>query len=155
MSLALIGTPCNGPWSSPVLTNSASSLRASSLASSKNTETNKEKERKFQRVVRTVRVHRTLSQTIGHVLDLSSTREVSLQHACGGPYSLSNILHNLRCCTTPNISTRQKCDTIARLTSRVQVFLMLVCREGGCVLESLRAMRPFRADGVAGSLCFT
>jgi hypothetical protein len=41
MSLTLIGTPCNGPWSSPVLANSASSLRASSLASSKNTEETK------------------------------------------------------------------------------------------------------------------
>src|SRR6266702_2305602 len=41
MSLTLIGTPCSGPLSSPVLANSASSLRASSLASSKNTEKKK------------------------------------------------------------------------------------------------------------------
>ena len=36
-SFALIGTPCSGPFKRPVAANSASSLRASSLASSKNT----------------------------------------------------------------------------------------------------------------------
>ena len=36
-SLTLIGTPCNGPFKRPVSTKSASSLRASSLASLKKT----------------------------------------------------------------------------------------------------------------------
>jgi hypothetical protein len=36
-SLRLIGTPCNGPFKRPFSANSVSSLRASSLASLKNT----------------------------------------------------------------------------------------------------------------------
>jgi hypothetical protein len=36
-SLTVIGTPCNGPFKWPLSANSTSSLRASSLASSKNT----------------------------------------------------------------------------------------------------------------------
>jgi hypothetical protein len=155
MSLTLIGTPCNGPWSSPVLANSASSLRASSLASSKSTEKTKQRNVSSREWCEWQRGPRTFRQTIRRVLDLSSSRKVSFQHACGSPYFLLNILHNLRRCTSPNISTRRKCGTTGRLTRRVQVFLMLVCREGGCVLESLCATRPFRADGVAGNLRIT
>ena len=36
-SFTLIGTPCSGPFKRPVAANSSSSLRASCLASSKNT----------------------------------------------------------------------------------------------------------------------
>ncbi len=92
MSLTLIGTPCNGPLSSPVLVNSASSLRASSLAPSKNTEQRRKRELEKNNDGNR---SRTLRQTIRCLLRLSSARQVRLQHGCSSPHSSLNILHDL------------------------------------------------------------
>ena len=81
MSLTLIGTPCNGPLSTPVLANSTSSLRASSLASSKNTEQRRKRElddKPNQASKNCGNRSRTLRQTIRCFLRLSSARQVSL-----------------------------------------------------------------------------
>ena len=81
MSLTLIGTPCNGPLSSPVLANSTSSLRASSLASSKNTEQRRKREfddKPNQASKNGGNRSRTLRQTIRCFLRLSSARQVGL-----------------------------------------------------------------------------
>jgi hypothetical protein len=103
-------------------------------------------------------VRRTFGQTIRCIVGLSSTREVGLQHGRGSPYFCLNTLHNLRrCMALANISASgaRNAARLGRLTCRVQVLLMLVCREGRCVLESLCATRQLRADCIAGSLRFT
>ena len=96
-SFALIGTPCSGPFKRPVAANSASSLRASSLASSKNT--TKYSSRAQESDPRTNENNedgaRTLSETIHRLLRLRRARNISFEHSRRGPRSSLYILHNL------------------------------------------------------------
>jgi hypothetical protein len=102
-SFTLIGTPCSGPFRRPVAANSSSSLRASCLASSKNTIRRVRQTRAqhyhYDRVqiVETQAV-RTFSEAIHRFLRLRGARNISLQHYRRSPLSGRNILHNLRCC---------------------------------------------------------
>ena len=109
-SLTLIGTPCNGPFKRPVSAKSASSLRASSLASLKNT-TVRHSLRALQVQEKSTFTHqcdldklvgssewqdvRTLREAIGRLVCLRRAGDVSLQHLGSSPRAGYDVLHDL------------------------------------------------------------